>query len=60
MRQPPDLEIVSRALGESLRKSEADVQKLREALLTAANNLSLAGYHASAAQALQTWKETAS
>lgn len=60
MRQPPDLEIVNRTLGESLRKSEADVVKLRAALLTAANGLALAGYHTSAAQAMQAWKETTS
>ena len=60
MRQPPDLEIVNRTLGESLRKSEADVIKLRAALLNAANSLSLAGYHASAEQAMQAWKETVS
>lgn len=60
MRQPPDLEIVNRTLGESLRKSEEDVKKLRAALLSAANSLSLAGYHTSAAIAMDTWKETAS
>lgn len=59
MRQPPDLEIVNRTLGESLRKSEEDVKKLRAALLTAANSLSLAGYHASAEAAMQVWKDTA-
>lgn len=59
MRQPPDLEVVNRTLGESLRKSEEDVKKLRAALLTAANSLSLAGYHASAEAAMQAWKDTA-
>lgn len=58
MREPPDLEIVNRTLGEALRKSEADVKKLRDALLVTARALSLAGFHTSAELAYETWKET--
>ena len=58
MREPPDLEIVNRTLGEALRKSEADVKKLREALLLTAGALSVAGYHYSATRAMDVWKET--
>lgn len=57
MRQPPDLEVVNRTLGQSLRKAEEDVKKLRAALLAAAQNLERAGYHTSAEQAMAAWTE---
>lgn len=60
MREPPNLEIINRALGQSLRKSEDDVNKLRQALSLAASALYLAGYHQSADNAMEVWKETAS
>lgn len=53
-----DLEVVNRALGEALRKAEADVRKLRETILMAAGALKIAGYHDSAEKCMTAWKET--
>ena len=58
MREPPDLEIVNRTLGEALRKSEADVKKLREALLKASSIFRFLGHHTTSDEMHQTWKET--
>jgi hypothetical protein len=55
-----DLQIVNRTLGESVRKAEADVRRLREAILMAAGALKIAGYHDSAERCMAVWKETAS
>jgi hypothetical protein len=59
VREPPNLDVVNRVLGESLRKSEEAVKKLRGELLIAAGALQVAGYHTSAERAYRTWEETA-
>lgn len=60
MREPPDLEIVNRTLGEVVRKQEQQIKLLRDAILAAAGALKVAGYHASAETVMQAWKETTS
>ncbi len=53
-----NLETVNRALSAALRKSEEDVKKLREIILMAAGALRVAGYHTSAENCMDAWKET--
>lgn len=56
----PNLIAVNNALAESLRKSEEDVKKLREAILKAASVFKFIGYHNTADAMHTVWKETAS
>lgn len=59
MREPPDLEVVNRTLGEVVRKQEQDIILLRQAVLVAAGALRVAGYHTSAEAVMRAWEQTA-
>lgn len=41
----PDLEIVNRTLSVTIQKQEKEIARLRRELLTAADNLKIAGWH---------------
>jgi len=58
LREPPDLEIVNRTLGEAVRKAEADVRMLRNGLAMIIGVLKVAGYHSMADKAWKILKET--
>jgi hypothetical protein len=53
-----DLEVVNRALGEALRKAEADVLMLRNGLAVVIGVLKVAGYHSMADKMWEVLKET--
>ena len=52
------LQVVNRVLSKQLQKSEKDVKKLRGIILMAAGALRVAGYHTSAENCMDAWKET--
>ncbi len=53
-----DLEVVNRALGEALRKAEADVLMLRNGLALVIGVLKVAGYYSLADKMWEVLKET--